>query len=124
VPDQVARPSDRLATVHPCPPRAHARHAGPHTNRGDHPTGHLGDPVVTGVPSPGALDGRVAIVTGAARGIGAATAAHLAELGARVAVTDKDGDGARDVADRLTAAGHDSLGLTCDVADAGGWRRR
>jgi len=72
---------------------------------------------VTGVPPAGALDGKVAVVTGAARGIGAATAAHLAVLGARVAVTDKDGEGARAVADELTAAGHDALGLTCDVAE-------
>ena len=69
------------------------------------------------VPALGALDGRVAEVTGAARGIGAATAAHLAALGARVAVTDKDGDAARSVADALCAAGLDAVGLTCDVAE-------
>lgn len=74
---------------------------------------------MTGVPPRGALDGKVAVVTGAARGIGAATAAHLAALGARVVVTDKDGDRARAVAEALGAAGHDALGLTCDVADAG-----
>jgi NAD(P)-dependent dehydrogenase (short-subunit alcohol dehydrogenase family) len=74
---------------------------------------------VTGVPAVGALDGRVAIVTGAARGIGAATATHLAALGARVAVTDKDGAGARSVADALAEAGHDAIGLTCDVGDPG-----
>jgi NAD(P)-dependent dehydrogenase (short-subunit alcohol dehydrogenase family) len=69
------------------------------------------------VPSPGALDGRVAIITGAARGIGAATAAHLARLGARVAVTDKDGDGARAVAEALVGSGHDAIGLACDVSE-------
>lgn len=72
---------------------------------------------MTGVPGPGALDGRVAIVTGAGRGIGAATAAHLAALGARVAVTDRDGDAARSVADDIVGAGHEAVGLTCDVAE-------
>jgi NAD(P)-dependent dehydrogenase (short-subunit alcohol dehydrogenase family) len=71
------------------------------------------------VPAPGALEGRVAIVTGGARGIGAATAAHLATLGARVAVTDKDGDCARSVASALSEDGHDAVGLTCDVSDHG-----
>ena len=66
----------------------------------------------------GRLDGKVAVVTGAARGIGAATVAHLAALGARVAVTDKDVDGAVAVAEQLTAAGHEAVGLGCDVADA------
>jgi len=65
----------------------------------------------------GALAGRVAIVTGAAAGIGRATALHLGGLGARVAVTDIDGAGAERVADELVAAGHDALGLGCDVAD-------
>jgi len=64
----------------------------------------------------GRLDGRVAVVTGAAHGIGAATASHLAALGALVAVTDKDGNAARAVADSLVAGGYDSVGLTCDVS--------
>ncbi len=71
---------------------------------------------MTGVPAPGALDGKVAVVTGAARGIGRATAAHLAALGARVAVTDRDADGARTVAESLVAAGFDAVGFECDVA--------
>jgi NAD(P)-dependent dehydrogenase (short-subunit alcohol dehydrogenase family) len=71
-------------------------------------------------PELGSLDGRVVIVTGAARGIGAATAAHLAALGARVAVTDRDADGADAVAGALVDAGHDAIGLRCDVADAAG----
>ena len=57
-------------------------------------------------------------MTGAARGIGAATAVHLATLGARVAVTDRHRDGALAVAADLVAAGHEAIGLTCDVSDA------
>ena len=49
----------------------------------------------------GVLDGRVAIVTGSARGIGRATAALLAEHGARVLVTDLDEDAAREAAEGI-----------------------
>lgn len=60
--------------------------------------------------------GTVAIVTGAARGIGRAIAEALAAEGARVVVADRDGDGAAQVADALTAAGGRALGLCVDVA--------
>ena len=50
------------------------------------------------------LEGRVALVTGAARGIGAATAVALAEAGARVAVLDRDGDGIERTADAIGRA--------------------
>jgi NAD(P)-dependent dehydrogenase (short-subunit alcohol dehydrogenase family) len=66
----------------------------------------------------GSLDGKVALVTGAARGIGAATVRHLCRLGARVAVTDRHADGARALAEELVGDGHDALGLACDVSDA------
>jgi len=49
----------------------------------------------------GVLDGRVAIVTGSARGIGRATAVLLAEHGARVLVTDLDEDAAREAAEGI-----------------------
>ena len=65
----------------------------------------------------GRLDGRVAFVSGAARGIGRATVHHLCRLGARVAVTDKDGEAARTVAGELAGEGHEALGLACDVSD-------
>ena len=65
----------------------------------------------------GSLSGKVALVTGAARGIGAATSRHLCHLGARVAVTDRDGDGARAIAAALQSDGHEAVGLECDVSD-------
>ena len=49
----------------------------------------------------GVLDGKAAIVTGSARGIGRATAALLTEHGARVLVTDLDEDVAREAAEGI-----------------------
>ena len=64
------------------------------------------------------LEGRVALVTGAARGIGAATAVALAEAGARVALVDRDGDGIGRTADAIGRAGSDALAIAADVTDA------
>ncbi len=58
------------------------------------------------------LAGRVAVVTGGAGGIGAATAAVFAEAGAEVVLLDRDGEGAERVARELGG-----LGLACDVTD-------
>lgn len=66
----------------------------------------------------GRLDGRVALVTGAARGIGAATATRLAADGARVALADLDLAGCQQTAERITSAGGEALPLECDVSDA------
>lgn len=64
------------------------------------------------------LDGRRAIVTGAARGFGAAIARRLAEAGARVAVADRRGDEADAAAARIAAeTGADCCGCRVDVSD-------
>jgi 3-oxoacyl-[acyl-carrier protein] reductase len=60
---------------------------------------------------------RVAIVTGGARGIGAAVAARLAADGHAVAVLDLLEDVATETAAKLTADGHRALGVGVDVAD-------
>ena len=61
----------------------------------------------------GRLEGRVALVTGAARGIGLAVATRLAKEGAKVCLTDVDGpEGA---ADRLADGGLDVFGARLDV---------
>ncbi len=66
----------------------------------------------------GRLDGRVAFVTGAGRGIGAATALRMAEEGARVALADVDTEGCQQVAAELSKIGSEGLVLRCDVTDS------
>lgn len=60
-----------------------------------------------------ALDGMAALVSGGGSGLGAATAAHLASLGCKVAIVDIN-----QAAAQAQAAAIGGLGLACDVADA------
>ncbi|MEU8827178.1 3-oxoacyl-ACP reductase FabG [Streptomyces sp. NPDC048636] len=61
---------------------------------------------------------RVAIVTGAARGIGAATAVRLAEEGRAVAVLDLDEASCAGTVEQITKAGGKAIAVGCDVSDA------
>lgn len=63
------------------------------------------------------LDGQVAIVTGAGRGIGRAIALRLAREGAAVVTSDIDGEAARSVSDEVISAGGRSIPTVVDVSD-------
>ncbi len=67
----------------------------------------------------GLLDGRVAIITGAGRGVGRATAALLAEHGARVVLNDLDAEVCNEAAAKLAAAGAQTLSVPGSVTDPG-----
>ncbi|MCL7429715.1 SDR family oxidoreductase [Streptomyces sp. YS415] len=68
----------------------------------------------------GTLDGKVALVTGGSRGIGAATAVALARAGADVAVTYVNGkEAASDVVRAVEALGRRGVALRADSSDAG-----
>ena len=61
---------------------------------------------------------KVAVVTGAARGIGAAVAAKLAADGLAVAVIDLDESACKETVDRIVSAGGRAIGVGADVSDA------
>lgn len=64
------------------------------------------------------LDGKVAMVTGGAGGLGAAIACGLAELGAHVAIADLDLRGAEQVAERIASDGGRATAWELDVSQA------
>ncbi|QZD94909.1 SDR family oxidoreductase [Qipengyuania gelatinilytica] len=73
----------------------------------------------------GRCKGKLALVTGAAQGLGAAHARRLAEEGAKVLCTDINGDGAEATAARIVeemGAGH-AVGVQHDVTDPDAWER-
>jgi NAD(P)-dependent dehydrogenase (short-subunit alcohol dehydrogenase family) len=61
--------------------------------------------------------GRVAVVTGAASGMGSAISRHLADRGNRVALLDLDADTVQQTADALAAGGASTLAAPVDVSD-------
>ncbi|WP_413106054.1 SDR family NAD(P)-dependent oxidoreductase [Streptomyces sp. Inha503] len=67
------------------------------------------------------MAGRVAVITGAAHGIGAATARRLAAEGAAVVVTDVDDAAGNAVAAGITESGGQAEYVRCDVTSASDW---
>jgi NAD(P)-dependent dehydrogenase (short-subunit alcohol dehydrogenase family) len=60
---------------------------------------------------------QVALVTGAASGMGLATARAFAQAGAAVTLADVEENAVRTAAEELVSAGHNAIGVRCDVAD-------
>jgi 3-oxoacyl-[acyl-carrier protein] reductase len=65
----------------------------------------------------GSLDGRVAVITGSSRGIGAAIAMRFAEEGARVVVHGRDAEALETVRARIAATGAQVLAVTADLVE-------
>ena len=65
------------------------------------------------------LAGRIALVTGAANGIGRASALRLAREGADLALVDREGDRLQEVARAITEHGRQALAITADWTDGG-----
>ncbi|HEX2710830.1 MAG TPA: SDR family NAD(P)-dependent oxidoreductase [Candidatus Acidoferrales bacterium] len=63
------------------------------------------------------FENRVALVTGAASGMGLATAKAFAEAGAAVVLADFKADAVKAEAQKLVAAGHRAIAVRCDVSD-------
>lgn len=69
------------------------------------------------------VEGKVAIVTGGAMGLGEAAAHMLAREGAKLVVTDIKGETAERVAESIRAAGGEAIHLEHDVSDEAAWER-
>jgi 3-oxoacyl-[acyl-carrier protein] reductase len=69
------------------------------------------------IPTYPDLAGRVALVTGGSKGIGAATSRMLAANGVKVAVNARSQDGIDSLVDELRAAGGEAIGISADVSE-------
>jgi NAD(P)-dependent dehydrogenase (short-subunit alcohol dehydrogenase family) len=69
------------------------------------------------VNNPLDFSGKVALITGAAAGMGLATAQAFAEAGAAVVLADSKEDAVKVAAPKLVATGHKALAVRCDVSD-------
>ncbi|MGF6976215.1 NAD(P)-dependent dehydrogenase (short-subunit alcohol dehydrogenase family) [Paraburkholderia sp. JPY465] len=63
------------------------------------------------------FSGQVALVTGAASGMGLTTATAFAHSGARVVLSDVNAETLQAATEQLKAAGHEAIGIACDVSD-------
>ena len=66
----------------------------------------------------GRLDGRIAVVTGAGRGIGAAEAIKMAQEGARIAVLDLSAEAGQDTVHAVNDVGSEAIAVACDVSSS------
>jgi NAD(P)-dependent dehydrogenase (short-subunit alcohol dehydrogenase family) len=71
----------------------------------------------TSVLSRFALDGKIAIVTGGASGIGRAAVHHLSSAGATVCIIDRNADRCSDLVESIAGAGRKAVSFTVDVTD-------
>jgi 7-alpha-hydroxysteroid dehydrogenase len=69
------------------------------------------------------LDGKVAVVTGASRGIGAACAIAMAEVGADVVIAARSKETLEQVVDKVEAAGRKAVAVACDLDDLSNMQR-
>jgi A-factor type gamma-butyrolactone 1'-reductase (1S-forming) len=83
----------------------------------------MNEPEITRGTHTGLLDGRVAMITGASSGIGAAAARLFAEEGAEVVLMARRAERLRSLAEEITAAGGRALAVPGDVAESADVRR-
>jgi NADP-dependent 3-hydroxy acid dehydrogenase YdfG len=74
-------------------------------------------------PTTRRLEGRVAVVTGAASGIGAAVARRFAAEGAGVALLARREDRLRELSEQLRVTGATAVALPADITDAHAWSK-